>query len=140
MTTRIQYIMFEQLFGQERQTVSIVFHIPIGFAHSSVWAGGLCGFSTDHETVYRNCLLLCKMGRKTWLHGDSHGQNYAVCGSNLAKINMIYHSYAPGLLEYSSNDKMAKYERLCHIFIHPSLDGTYYGMALSVRPSVRHER
>ena len=67
------------------------------------------GFSTDHETVYQNCLPLCTMRRKTWQHGDPHKQNCAVCGHNLAKINMIYHFYAPGLLEYSLIDKMAKY-------------------------------
>ena len=64
---------------------------------------------TDHETVYRNCQALCTMGRKTWRHGVPHEQNCAVCGYNLAKINMIYHFYAPGQLEYSSIDKMAKY-------------------------------
>ena len=50
------------------------------------------------------------MGRKTWRHGVPHEQNCAVCGNNLAKINMIYHFYAPGQLEYSSIDKMAKYD------------------------------
>ena len=64
---------------------------------------------TDRETVYRNCQALCTMGRKTWRHGVSHEQN-CVCGDNLAKINMIYHFYAPGQLEYSSIDKMAKYD------------------------------
>ena len=48
------------------------------------------------------------MGRKTWRHGVPHEQNCAVCGDDLAKINMIYHIYAPGQLEYSSIDKMAK--------------------------------
>ena len=33
-----------------------------------------------------------------------------VCGDNLARINMIYYLYAPGLVEYSSLDKMAKYD------------------------------
>ena len=65
---------------------------------------------TDRETVYRNCQALCTMGRKTWRHGVPHEQNCAVCGDNLAKINMIYHFYAPGQLEYSSIDKMAKYD------------------------------
>ena len=60
---------------------------------------------TDRETVYRNCQALCTMGRKTWRHGVPHKQNCAVCGDNLAKINMIYHFYAPGQLEYSSIDK-----------------------------------
>ena len=50
------------------------------------------------------------MGRKTWRHGVPHKQNCAVCGDNLAKINMIYHFYAPGQLEYSSIDKMSKYD------------------------------
>ena len=54
-----------------------------------------------------NCQALCTMGRKTWWHGVPHEQN---CGDNLAKINMIYHFYAPGQLEYSSIDKMAKYD------------------------------
>ena len=65
---------------------------------------------TDRETVYRNCHALCTMGRKTWRHGVPHKQNCAVCDDNLAKINMIYHFYAPGQLEYSSIDKMAKYD------------------------------
>ena len=56
---------------------------------------------TDRETVYLNCQALCTMGRKTWRHGVPHEQNCAVCGDNLAKINMIYHFYAPGQLEYS---------------------------------------
>ena len=47
------------------------------------------------------------MGRKTWRQGDPHAQNYAVCGDDLARINVIYHFYAP---EYSSIDKMAKYD------------------------------
>ena len=64
----------------------------------------------DRETVYRNCQALCTMGRKTWRHGVPHEQNCAVCGDNLAKINIIYHFYAPGQLEYSSIDKMAKYD------------------------------
>ena len=59
-------------------------------------AGGLRGFSTDRETVYRNCLPLCTMGRKTWRQGDPHAQNYAVRGDDLARIDMIYHFYAPG--------------------------------------------
>ena len=59
---------------------------------------------------HRNCQTLCTMGRKTWRHGVPHEQNCAVCGDNLAKINMIYHFYAPGQLEYSSIDKMAKYD------------------------------
>ena len=63
---------------------------------------------TDLETVYRNCQAQCTMGRKTWRHGVPHEQNCAVCGDNLAKINMTYHFYAPGQLEYSSIDKMAK--------------------------------
>ena len=66
---------------------------------------------TVRETVYRNCQALCTMGRKTWRHGVPHEQNCAICGDNLAKINMIYHFYAPGQLEYSSIDKMAKYDR-----------------------------
>ena len=53
-------------------------------------AGGLRGFWTDRETVYRNCLPLCTMGRKTWRHEDPHAQNYAVCSDDLARINMIY--------------------------------------------------
>ena len=65
---------------------------------------------TDRETVYRNCQALCTMGRKTWRHRVPHEQNCAVCGDNLAKINMIYHFYAPGQLEYSLIDKMAKYD------------------------------
>ena len=65
---------------------------------------------TDRETVYRYCQPLCTMGRKTWRQGVPHEQNCAVCGDNLAKINMIYHFYAPGQLEYSSIDKMAKYD------------------------------
>ena len=65
---------------------------------------------TDRETVYWNCQALCTMGRKTWRHGVPYEQNCAVCGDNLAKINMIYHFYAPGQLEYSSIDKMAKYD------------------------------
>ena len=44
-----------------------------GFAHNYEHAGGLRGFSTDRETVYRNCLPLCTMGRKTWRQGDPHG-------------------------------------------------------------------
>ena len=32
---------------------------------------------------------------------------------------------------------MGKFICQCTLFIRPSLDGTYYGMALSVRPSVR---
>ena len=67
MTTRILYIMFEPLFCQERQPVSSLLHIPIGFVHISACAGGLHGFSIDGETVYRNCLLLCMMGKKTFL-------------------------------------------------------------------------
>ena len=69
-----------------------------------------CFGKTDRETVYRNCQALCTMGRKTWRYGVPHEQNCAVCGDNLAKINMIYHFYAPGQLEYSSIDKMAKYD------------------------------
>ena len=65
---------------------------------------------TDRETVYRNCQALCTMGRKTWRHGIPQEQNCAVCGDNLAKINMIYHFYAPGQLEYSLIDKTAKYD------------------------------
>ena len=45
--------MFEWSFWQP---VSSSFHIPTGFAHNSGHAGGLRGFSTDRETVYRNCL------------------------------------------------------------------------------------
>ena len=62
------------------------------------------------EMVNRNCQALCTMGRKTRRHGVPHEQNCAVCGDNLAKINMIYHFCAPGQLEYSSIDKMAKYD------------------------------
>ena len=50
------------------------------------------------------------MGRETWRNGDPHEQNCAVYGDNLAKINTIYNFYAPGQLEYSSIDKMAKYD------------------------------
>ena len=82
-------------FGKKGQPVSSLFHIPTGFSHSSGHAG-LRGSSTDGETVYWNCLPLCTMGRKTWWHRDPHVQNYAVCGDGLAKINMIYHFYAPG--------------------------------------------
>ena len=52
----------------------------------------------------------CTMGRKTWRHGDPRAQNYAFCSDDLARINMIYHFYAPGDVEYSSIDKMAKYD------------------------------
>ena len=83
-------------FGKKGQPVSSLFHIQTGFAHNSGHAGGLRGFSTDRETAYRNCLPLCTMGRKTWRHGDPHPQNYDVCGDDLARINMIYHFYAPG--------------------------------------------
>ena len=50
------------------------------------------------------------MGWKTWRHGDPHAQNYAVCSDDLARINMIYHFYAPCYVEYSSINKMAKYD------------------------------
>ena len=50
------------------------------------------------------------MGWKTWRHGDPHAQNYAVCSDDLARINMIYHFYAPGYVEYSLINKMAKYD------------------------------
>ena len=50
------------------------------------------------------------MGWKTWRLGDQHAQNYAVCSNDLARINMIYHFYAPGNVEYSSINKMAKYD------------------------------
>ena len=49
----------------------------------------------SRQIVYRNCLPLCTMGRKTWQHGDPHAQNYAVCGDDLARIKRIYHFYAP---------------------------------------------
>ena len=89
--------MFEPLFWQERAACfSSLFHIPTGFVHNSGHAAGLRGFSTDRETVYQNCLPLCMMGRKTWWHGDAHVQNYDACGDDLARINMIYHFYAPG--------------------------------------------
>ena len=50
------------------------------------------------------------MGWKTWRHGDPHAQNYTVCSDDLARINMIYHFYAPCYVEYSSINKMAKYD------------------------------
>ena len=50
------------------------------------------------------------MGWKTWRHGDPHAQNYAVCSDDLGRINMIYHFYAPCYVEYSSMNKMAKYD------------------------------
>ena len=50
------------------------------------------------------------MGWKTWRHGDPHAQNYAVCSDDLARINMIYHFYVPCYVEYSSINKMAKYD------------------------------
>ena len=50
------------------------------------------------------------MGWKTWRHGDPHAQNYAVCSDDLARINMIYHFYASCYVEYSSINKMAKYD------------------------------
>ena len=49
-------------------------------------------------------------GMETWRHGDPHAQNYAVCNDDLARINMIYHFYAPCYVEYSSINKMAKYD------------------------------
>ena len=49
-------------------------------------------------------------GKENMAARSSHEQNCAVCGDNLAKINMIYHFYALGQLEYSSIDKMAKYD------------------------------
>ena len=99
-------LCLNRCFGKKGQPVSSLFHISTGFVHNAGHAVGLRGFSTDRETVYRNCPL----GRKTWRHGDPHAQNYAVCGDDLARINMIYHFYAPGYVEYSSIDKMAKYE------------------------------
>ena len=45
-----------------------------------------------------------------WRHGDPHSQNYAVCSDDLARINMIYHFYATCYVEYSSINKMAKYD------------------------------
>ena len=57
-------------------------------------ARGLRGFSIDRETVYRNCLPLRTMGKKTWRHRDPHEQNHAVRGDYLAKVNMIYNFYA----------------------------------------------
>ena len=95
-------------FGKKEQPVSSPFHIPNGFAHNSGHVGGLRGFLTDRETVYRNCLPMRTMGRKTWWHGDPHAQNYTICSDDLARINMIYHFYTPGYVEYSSIDKMAK--------------------------------
>ena len=92
------------------QPISSLFHIPTGFTHNSGHAGGLRSFSTDRETVYRNCLPLCTMGRKTWRHGEPHAQNCDFCGDDLARINMIDHFYAPGLVRYSSLDKMANYD------------------------------
>ena len=92
--------MFEPLLWQKKgQPVSSLFHIPTGFAHNSGLVDGLRGFPTDRETVYRNWpilsyLSLSTMGRKTWQNGDPHEQNHAVCGDNLAKINVIYHFYA----------------------------------------------
>ena len=50
------------------------------------------------------------MGWKTWRHGDPHAQNYAVCLDDLARINMIYHFYASCYVDYSSINKMAKYD------------------------------
>ena len=50
------------------------------------------------------------MGWITWRYGDPHAQNYAVCSDDLARINMIYHFYAPGYVEYSLINKMAKYD------------------------------
>ena len=99
-------LCLNRCFGKKGQPVSNLFHIPTGFTHKAGHAVGLRGFSTDRETVYRNCLP----GRKTWRHGDPHAQNYAVCGDDLARINMIYHFYSPGYVEYSSIDKMAKYD------------------------------
>ena len=37
-------------------------------------------------------------------------QNYDACGDDLARINMIYHFYAPVKVEYSSFHKMVKYD------------------------------
>ena len=85
-------LCLNRCFGKKGQPVSSLFHIPTGFAHNAGHAVGLRGFSTDRETVYQNCLP----GRKTWRHGDPHAQNYAVCGDDLARINTIYHFYAPG--------------------------------------------
>ena len=47
-------------------------------------------------------------GKENMAHGDPHERSCAVCGDNLAKINMIYHFYGSGQLEYSSINKMAK--------------------------------
>ena len=82
-------LCLNRCFGKKGQPVSSLFHIPTGFAHNCENAGGLRGFSTDRETVYWNCLPLCTMGRKTWRNGDPHALNYAVCGDDLAIINMI---------------------------------------------------
>ena len=65
---------------------------------------------TDCETVYRNCQALCTMGRKTWRHGVPHEQNCAVCGDNFCQNKYDLSFLCPGQLEYSSIDKMAKYD------------------------------
>ena len=87
-----------------------LFHIPTGFAHNSGHAGCLRAFLTDCETVYQNCIPMHTVGWKTWRHGDPHVQNCVVCSDDLARINMIYHFYAPGYVEYSLINKMAKYD------------------------------
>ena len=48
------------------------------------------------------------MGWKTWRHGDP--RRSTVCSDDLARINMIYHFYAPCYVEYSLINKMAKYD------------------------------
>ena len=40
-----------------------------------------------------------------------HTEKCEVCGENLAKINTIRHFYATYQLEYSSIDKMTKWDR-----------------------------
>ena len=84
-----------------------LFQIPAGFTHRSIHAGGLSAFSTDYE----KSLPLCSMGRKTWQCGDPHSQSHTIFGDILAKLHMICHSYMPEELEYSSIDKMVKYDR-----------------------------
>ena len=73
--------------GRWEYSKSIIIHY--------VWTVVLAKQSTGTDLFpILSYLSLRTMGRKTWRHGDQHEQNHAVCGDNLAKINMIYRFYA----------------------------------------------
>ena len=93
----------------------------------------------DYSTVPR----LADMAPATPIHGPSLQLSLCATGVTTCRINFNFtdiihlvckiHDTGNGLC--SSLDMCIMTELL--IFIRPSLDGTYYGMALSVRPSVR---